>query len=219
MFKVLIADDDTNFLELAENHLGQEFEVYTADTGQTALESIRNYGIDIAIIDLHMPDGDGLFVCRELSSNNKFQKVETMILSGDIAEESKLAIFALGAADFVEKPVSFKLLAAKLRARISKIKTDTDVLRPPLLEKRDGDFYFDGKLLVLSSFEKAIFNFLLANRGYVVSRKKIYTEVWEGRSVSQRTVDVHIANLRKKLPKSVNVESVYGRGYVLNCSY
>ena len=218
--KVLIVDDDVKTVELVKLYLKRDgYKVLTAYDGVEALRLAREAHPDLIVLDLMLPDIDGLEVCRTLRGESD---VSIIMLTARTTDEDKLAGLELGADDYVTKPFSPSELAARVRAVLRRLPGE----RCPAEIKRGEltvDFvkhkaFLAGKALKLSPTEFKLLGILAREPGRVFSRAQLIDEALGYDFVGfDRTVDVHILNLRRKLEPDPNhpeyIKTVYGVGY------
>ena len=215
--KVLIADDEQDILEIVGYNLTKEgYEIYTAKDGNEALEKARQLKPDLIILDVMMPKKTGVEVCEILRSQPEFQETFIIFLTALSDEASQIKGLETGADDYVNKPISPKVLVSRVNAifrRINKedgkaIKLGNMTIDPTrfLVSIDDKDFS-----LAKKEFELL---FLLASKpGRVFLRNEILSQVWGSEViVGDRTIDVHIRKIRQKLGVDC-VTTVKGVGY------
>ena len=218
--KVLVVDDDVKTVELVKLYLTRDgYQVLTAYDGIEALRLARESRPDLIILDLMLPDIDGLEVCRILRHESD---VPIIMLTARSTDQDKLTGLGLGADDYVTKPFSLKELAARVQAVLRRLPGE----RGPE-EIRSGELsmnfikheaWFAGRPLDLTSVEFKLLGVLAREPGRVFSRTSLIEEAlgydFEG---FDRTIDVHILNLRRKLELDPShpryIKTVYGVGY------
>ena len=218
--KVLVVDDDAKTVELVKLYLKRDgYQVLTAYDGLEALRLAREDHPDLIVLDLMLPDIDGLEVCRALRNESD---VSIIMLTARTTDGNKLAGLELGADDYVTKPFSPRELAARVRAVLRRLPGE----RGPAEIKR-GELtvnfvkhkaFLAGKALNLSPTEFKLLGILAREPGRVFSRAQLIEEALGYDFVGfDRTVDVHILNLRRKLEPDPNhpeyIKTVYGVGY------
>ena len=218
--KVLVVDDDVKTVELVKLYLKRDgYQVLTAYDGLEALRLAREDHPDLIVLDLMLPDIDGLEVCRALRNESD---VSIIMLTARTTDGNKLAGLELGADDYVTKPFSPRELAARVRAVLRRLPGE----RGPAEIKR-GELtvnfvkhkaFLAGKALNLSPTEFKLLGILAREPGRVFSRAQLIEEALGYDFVGfDRTVDVHILNLRRKLEPDPNhpeyIKTVYGVGY------
>jgi len=218
--KVLVVDDDVKTVELVRLYLDRDgYQVLTAYDGVEALRLARESRPDLIVLDLMLPDIDGLEVCRTLRHESD---VPVIMLTARTTDQDKLTGLDLGADDYVTKPFSPKELAARVRAVLRRLPGE----RGPE-EIKSGELSMDfmkheawlaGRPLNLTSVEFKLLGILAKEPGRVFSRASLIEEAlgydFEG---FDRTIDVHILNLRRKLEPDPShpkyIKTIYGVGY------
>ena len=220
---ILIVDDDKKLVELVRAYLEKDgYRVLTAHDGLRALELARQKRPDLVILDLMLPGMDGLDVCRVLRAEGN--KVPIIMLTAKTTVEDRLVGLDLGADDYVTKPFSPRELMARVRAALRRLGEEQQAGRSHF---QAGDLEVDllrhetrvkGKLVHLTPKEFRLLEVLISEPGRAFSRLDLLDRVfgfdYEG---LERTVDVHVMNLRKKIEtnpsKPTYVQTVYGLGY------
>jgi two-component system alkaline phosphatase synthesis response regulator PhoP len=218
--KVLVVDDDVKTVELVRLYLKRDgYQVLTAYDGVEALRLARESCPDLIVLDLMLPDIDGLEVCRTLRHESD---VPIIMLTARTTDQDKLTGLDLGADDYVTKPFSPKELAARVRAVLRRLPGE----RGPE-EIKTGELsmnfakheaWFAGRPLDLTSVEFKLLGVLAKEPGRVFTRANLIEEAlgydFEG---FDRTIDVHILNLRRKLESDPShpkyIKTIYGVGY------
>ena len=218
--KVLVVDDDVKTVDLVKLYLERDgYQVLTAYDGVEALRLARENYPDLIVLDLMLPDIDGLEVCRTLRHESD---VPIIMLTARTTDQDKLMGLDLGADDYVTKPFSPKELAARVRAVLRRLPGE----RGPE-EIKSGELsmnfttheaWFAGRPLSLTSVEFKLLGVLAKEPGRVFSRANLIEEAlgydFEG---FDRTIDVHVLNLRRKLEPNPShpryIKTIYGVGY------
>lgn len=218
---VAIIDDESDIVDLLSHHLGKSgFEVQGFLDAGSFLEFLERKVPDLVILDLMLPDADGFDVCRELKRNEKFSHVPIIMLTAKGEETDKVLGLELGADDYVTKPFSPKELIARVRAVLRR-KAEKHAVTPltvgAILDV-DPQRYavsVEGKPVVLTSTEFKILTLLLSRKGWVFTRAQILDHLWgHEKLVLDRTIDVHIRNMRRKLGKASKfIKNLRGVGY------
>ncbi len=221
--KVLIVEDDPGIsLSLKDEFESLGYTVMKANNGQKGLTIARQKSPDLIILDLMLPVMDGYDVCREL--RNEGNRTPIIMLTAKNKEIDKVLGLELGADDYVTKPFSLRELMARVRAVLRRTSErvediDTFCFGQIELDFRRYEAKKKGKKLDLTPLQFQILKLLIRNKGEVLSRDELLDEVW-GRDnvwISHRTIDSHIANIRKKIendpanPK--HILSIRGVGY------
>jgi DNA-binding response OmpR family regulator len=222
--KILVVDDEEDILELVRYNLAKEgYRLACVTSGEQALREAKEGSPDLILLDLMLPGLDGLDVCRRLKSDPVTSVIPIIMLTAKGEEADIVTGLELGAEDYVTKPFSPRVLLARLKACLRRKRQEeadeTEVLKV-------GDFTINpsrhevlvkDKPAALTATEFRILYFLARRSGWVFSRDQIIKAVkGDDYPVTERSVDVQIAGLRKKLGSSGNsVETVRGVGYRL----
>mgnify|MGYP000940995058 FL=1 len=218
--RLLLVDDEVKILDMIDNYLRQEgFETTRASNGNEALELFRNQSFDLVVLDLMLPELDGLEVCKEI---RRFSEVPIIMLTAKNDEIDKLLGLELGADDYISKPFSLRELNARIKAVLRRSKNHslavtTIMVNNLRLEPSRFELYVNDTLLNLTPTEFKLIYTLLEYPGQVFSRlqllERAYGDIYEG---YERSIDTHISNLRRKLENAgsqISIKSVYGIGY------
>jgi len=221
--RVLVVDDDPKTVELVTAYLKRDgYTVFTADNGTEALRLAREKRPDLVVLDLMLPGLDGLEVCRALRAEST---VSIIMLTAKTGEQDKLYGLDLGADDYVTKPFSPKELAARVRAVLRRLPEETYQLGPEqveygklLINFTKHEVYLGDKPLELTPIEFRLLAVMAREPERVFNRAQIIESVagydFDG---FDRTIDVHILNLRRKLEPDPRhpryIKTVYGFGY------
>ncbi len=227
--RILVVDDERDIVELVAYNLQREgYHVLTAETGEEALRVTRSQSPDIIILDLMLPGVDGLEVCRDLKADKVTRQVPIIMLTAKGSEADIVTGLELGAADYVTKPFSPRVLLARVKAVLRReqeagIADDKPVAVGDLLiHTGRHEVTVGGNPVDLTATEFRILLFLARRPGWVFTRQQI-VDAAQGedsflpdRFVTDRSVDVHIVSLRRKLgPCASYIETVRGVGYRL----
>lgn len=221
---IAVVDDEPDILELVALHLKKAgFSVRTfPDAGQFQ-NSLTSSLPDLVVLDLMLPDTDGIDVCRDLKRDGRTAHVPVVMLTARGDELDRVLGLEIGADDYVTKPFSPKELVARVKAvlRRSEQRRTGDVIELPLdviVDPNRFEVTVGGRKAELTTTEFKILKILAERRGWVFSRDEILSRLWgDEKAVLDRTVDVHVTNLRKKLGKAGRlIENVRGVGYKLS---
>ncbi len=216
--KILIADDEPDILEIVGYNLEKEgYEVHTAKDGNEALEKAKNLNPDLIILDIMMPRKTGVEVCEMLRSQPTFQDTLIIFLTAMSDEASQIKGLEMGADDYVNKPISPKVLISRVNALFRRVNhNDTEK------SIRIGDIIIDpvkflvnikGEEMILAKKEFELVYLLASKPGRVFLRNEILSQVWGNDViVGDRTIDVHIRKVRQKLGVDC-ITTVKGVGY------
>lgn len=222
--KILVADDDREIVRLIGDSLEDEgYEVVTAYDGKQVLEHLDGSGVSLIILDVMMPEMDGLEVCRRVRNEIA---IPIILLSAKSREIDKVVGLEVGADDYLTKPFSVNELVARVKAHLRREKRNTKTLKNnqaatlsfgDLTIHRDKyEVYKNDAKVNLSTKEFQILLYLIENKNLVLSREQIYDAIWGVGSdyCDLNTVTVHIKNLRNKIgPDSDYIKTVWGVGY------
>jgi DNA-binding response OmpR family regulator len=222
--RILVAEDDPKQANLIRIYLEREgHSVLVVGDGRRALQACRERSPDLVVLDVMMPDMDGLDVCRIARAESQ---VPILLLTARSTEEDKLLGLDLGADDYVTKPYSPRELAARVRAllrRAGKAVPDAAAVRavgPLEIDAARFEVRVSGRPVALTAKEFGILEVLASEPGRVYTRAQIIDRAFGfDHDVLERTVDAHVMNLRRKIeddPAAPRyVQTVYGRGYRL----
>jgi len=214
----LIEDDDDIAFTVRLNLQREGYDVTVFDRGQEGLHAVQRGGFEFVILDLNLPDLDGLTICRELRRDPQTSNIPIMMLTARGSERDRVTGLELGADDYLPKPFSVRELVARVAAVWRRARGSGD--DPAVYD--DGELRIDeksfrvfrfGREIKLARKEFELLWMLVRNKGNVVSRERILSEVWQmSDEVETRTVDAHIRNLRKKIGAE-RIATVVGFGY------
>ncbi|QDS95558.1 Response regulator ArlR [Roseimaritima multifibrata] len=217
---VLIIEDDSSIADVISYNLRQQdYEVFTCDDGVEGLAQARRQPVDVIILDLMLPGMDGLEICRKLKADKETRKMRVLMLTAKAEESDQLVGFTLGADDYVTKPFSVKILLERVKSLCRRDTTDDydSVISAAGITIDPVKFtvHVDGTSLQLTRSEFVLLETLARNRGRVFSRGELLDAILgDGTIVMERTVDVHIRAVRRKLGERADVvETVRGVGY------
>ena len=225
--KVLLVDDEKNIIKAISRYLEKEnIEVIKAFDGKEALKKARTKNPDLIVLDLMLPEVDGLEVCRTLRNESS---VYIIMLTAKTEELDKMVGYAMGADSYVTKPFSPKVLVAKIKAALKRIKSYDENSNSNQQKIKIKDLVIDNNQKLVKKEDKEIeltgkeFNILwllASNSNHVFSRYEILEEVWGEEVISDSdTVTVHIRRLREKIESAPGepdyIKTVWGVGYKL----
>jgi DNA-binding response OmpR family regulator len=221
MKKVLIIDDETENLTLLAEMLSKEFAPITAASGKDGLALAIREVPDVVLLDINMPDMDGFEVCSRLRSQPGTRDIPVIMLTSSSNVDSRVKGLDVGADDYVCKPFHMRELIARVRARVRRhdndLKAETAVTVGNLtLEPKAQTVTIEGKSVRLTQMEFELLRYFLEHPNQVIPRAKLLGDLWPDSVVTDRTVDTHVANLRKKI-KTFNcpLTTIYKAGYIL----
>ncbi len=220
--RILVVDDEEDLLELIRYNLGKEgYQVCCVSTGEMALREVRSQVPDLILLDLLLPAVDGLSVCKILKSDPETQQIPIVMVTAKTEEADIVAGLELGADDYVTKPFSPRVLLARVRAvlrrKLARSLDDQSSTKVHELVIHPGrhEVLLRGEPIDLTFTEFRLLQFLARKPGWTFSRSQIVDAVkGEDYPVTERSVDVQVAGLRKKLGKLGSyIETVRGVGY------
>jgi len=227
---VLIVDDENTIRELLREILSPYFLIIEASNGQEALAKAVQEQPDLVVCDIRMPKMNGIECCRRLRSQSETKWIPVLILTAFDDQSQQLEAFAEGADDFLLKPFKAKELIARICSklkRLEEIRSGHFIAKPALepavldcgnlrVVMNRLEVSIEGRVVPLSALEFKLTRFFIENRNTLLSREAILKSVWGHFDVADRTVDTHVASLRRKL-KGFNYSfvSVYSAGYML----
>lgn len=222
--KILIIDDEKLLVKGLRKSLEQEgFKVSVAYNGQEGLDVFETGGFDFVILDLMLPELDGISVCKHIRQSSD---VPIIMLTAKDSDIDKILGLELGADDYMTKPFNTRELIARIRAitrRLEKIEKGYEI-QSNIYESADlkvdaesRTVYRDSVKIELTPKEFDILELLIRNKGRVFSREKIFELIWQEPCLDTRTIDVHVKNLRDKLKEpgsdSTMIKTKWGIGY------
>jgi DNA-binding response OmpR family regulator len=218
---VAVVDDEPDIVELVTVHLEKAgYRIKGFGEASAFFRFIERTVPDIVILDLMLPDMDGLEICKRMRGDSRWSGVPIIMLTARTGETDKVLGLELGADDYVTKPFSPRELLARVRAVLRRPQTRAEgrVVRIGDLVVMDLERFevsVQGRKVELTPTEFRILAFLASNSGRVLSRDRILDHLWgHEKAVIDRTVDVHIRNIREKLRKAARViKNVRGVGY------
>jgi DNA-binding response OmpR family regulator len=213
---VLLVEDEPSVGELVRGYLAKDgYSVVWARTGEDALVELGRHPVRLVLLDIGLPGKDGFDVCREIRARSR---VPIMMLTARDEEPDKVVGFELGADDYITKPFSPRELVARMKAvlRRSESQQQGDIveLGDVVLDRESRDVTVAGKLVELTAKEFDLLAYFISNSGAVLSRDLLLDRVW-GITYpgGTRTVDVHVAQLRRKLARPDLIRTLRGAGY------
>lgn len=221
MKRILIVDDDTDNLALLADMLKSHFEPLTAPGGRDGIQlAVRNQP-DLILLDINMPDLDGFEVCKKLREQPSTRKIPIVMLTTASGLDSRVKGLDIGADDYITKPFQIKELLARINARLRRHdmeeKSDSVMQLGNLkLEPKSCQVWVNEESIKLTQMEFELLRYFIEHPNQVIARNKLLGDLWPDAIVTDRTVDTHIANLRKKIKDfTCPLTTIYGAGYIL----
>jgi DNA-binding response OmpR family regulator len=223
MKKIVLIEDDQDLYSLVQYNLEKEgFTVAGSQTGRGALELCRRERPDLVVLDIMLPDSDGLEICRAIRNHSELAPVPVIFLTARASETDRIVGLELGANDYIVKPFFVRELIARIKIHfrgqppVSKLLKSGDLE----LDRARCRVHLNGQEVSLTATEFRLLEFLMSRPGVVFSREQLLDAVWgHDRAVTDRTVDVYILRLRQKIEtdeSSPFIRSVRGFGYSFN---
>lgn len=218
--KILLVDDEPDILEIVGYNLKNEgYKIYTAKNGIEAIESASKHTPHLIILDIMMPEMDGIEACEKIRATNGLENVLITFFTARSEDYSQMAGFDVGADDYITKPIKPKVLISKIKAllrRVDDVNTsDSDKISIGefIIDREEYVIVKNGEKLSLPRKEFELFALLASKPGKVFKRDDILNQVWGNDVVvGGRTIDVHIRKLREKLGDD-HFKTVKGVGY------
>jgi len=223
MKKIVLIEDDQDLFSLVEYNLTKEgFVVAGSQTGKGALDLCRRERPDLVILDIMLPDSDGLEICKAIRANSELASIPVIFLTARASETDRIVGLELGANDYIVKPFFVRELIARVKIHfrgqppVSKLLKSGDLE----LDRARCRVHLNGEEITLTATEFRLLEFLMSRPGVVFSREQLLDAVWgHDRAVTDRTVDVYILRLRQKIEADESnpfIRSVRGFGYSFN---
>jgi len=221
--KILLVDDDPDILQfLSYNIKNEGYEIETAENGIEALKKLDVFKPDLIILDVMMPEMDGIETCKEIRKIPEFSDTLITFLTARGEDYSQIVGFESGADDYITKPIRPKVLISKLKALMRRQnfsnnqKTILEVSNRLVIDKERYLIIIDSEEIALPRKEFEIVSFLASKPQKVFTREEIYEHIW-GKNiyVGDRTIDVHIRKIRQKIGEDI-IKTVKGVGYKID---
>jgi two-component system phosphate regulon response regulator PhoB len=220
--KILIIEDEPDIRKTLEYNISREgYKVVSASSLSEGKEQINSSDFSLILLDLMLPDGSGLDLCREIKSDKDKSSTPIIILTAKDDEVDKVVGFELGADDYVTKPFSVRELILRIKAILKRGESKKETLE---VQRQFGELSMDidshevfvnSEQIILTALEFRLLRQLVDRRGRVQSREQLLSDVWGySAEVTTRTVDTHIKRLREKLgTMGKYVQTIRGVGY------
>jgi two-component system, OmpR family, alkaline phosphatase synthesis response regulator PhoP len=219
---ILIVDDEPDILEFIHYNLLKEgYTVSMASSGLEALAKAKEKLPDLILLDIMMPEMDGIEVCSELRANPRYTNTVIAFLTARNEDFTQIAGFDVGADDYINKPIKPRLLLSRIKALLRRkveAASDNNIRQVGDLgiDQEKYLIYSNGETINLARKEFELINLLASKPGKVFSRQEIFNKVWGyDVIVGDRTIDVHIRKLREKIGMD-SIKTVKGIGYKLD---
>ena len=222
-YRILLVDDENDILEFVSYNLQKEgFKVYTASNGASAIKLAEEVMPHLILLDVMMPEMDGIETCQVIRSNPKFNNILVAFLTARGEDYSQIAGFDAGGDDYISKPIKPKVLVSRIKALLKR--TDSSRSEDVVYDaqecvagiKMDRERFVvvkEGEDLVLPKKEFELLALLHSKPNKVFTREEIFSSIWgDNIIVGDRTIDVHIRKLREKIGDDY-IKTIKGVGY------
>ncbi len=224
MKKIVLIEDDTDLYSLLRYNLEKEgFAMAGAQTGKGAIELCRRERPDLILLDIMLPDSDGLDICKGIRSHPDLAHIPVIFLTARASEADRIVGLELGANDYIVKPFFIRELIARIKTQFRGQATPPKLIRsgPIELDRSSCRVRLHGEEITLTATEFRLLEYLMSRPGVVFSREQLLDAVWgQDRAVTDRTVDVYVLRLRQKVETDPGnpqmIRSVRGFGYSFN---
>ena len=219
---ILVVDDEIEIADLVELYLKNEgYDVYKTYNSEQALKIINQRNIDLAILDIMMPNIDGFTLCQKIRQKHKFPII---MLTAKISDADKIKGLNIGADDYITKPFMPLELLARVKAQLRRYKNYNQnqskiiAIKDLTIDKDKHECLKNGKKINLTPTEFSILSLLAESENKVITTKQLFEKIWQEPYYpsSSATIMVHIRHLREKLgetPKQKYIETIWGVGY------
>ena len=220
--QILITEDERDLLDtLYYNFKKENYDVFTASSGKEAIEIIDRQSIDLAILDIMLPDMSGLDVCKHIKINRSESHTAVIILTARGEEIDRILGFELGADDYVVKPFSIRELTLRVSSlfkRNENLNKDNNIIFGDISINLDSHTVkISDQVIKLTIKEFNLLHVLIKNKEKVMTRERLLNKAWNyNQDITTRTVDTHIRRVREKIKASyVSIETIRSLGYMI----
>jgi two-component system, OmpR family, alkaline phosphatase synthesis response regulator PhoP len=222
--RIVIIEDEKDIVDLVRYNFRKEgFDVESFSSGKEGLEYVRKNSADLVLLDIMLPDLDGIEICKRVRADERLKGLSIIFLTAKGEEIDRVVGLEIGADDYVVKPFSPRELVARVKAVLRRQeqalgKAEVIEVSGLRLDSRTREVTLHGRSIQLSALEFRLLYFLASQPRRVFSREQLLDNVWgRDRFVTPRTVDVHVRRLREKIEKQEGephfVQTVRGSGY------
>ncbi|MFW5658088.1 MAG: response regulator transcription factor [Bacteroidota bacterium] len=222
-YKILLVDDEPDILEFLTYNLQKEgFQISSVSSGKQAINTAKNLQPHLILLDVMMPEMDGIETCEELRRNEELDQTIIAFLTARGEDYSQIAGFEAGGDDYITKPIKPKVLVSRVKALLKRYgnANEEEPVDDPIIKKNDliidrERFLVikDGKEMIFPKKEFELLNLLISKPEKVFTRDEIFHKVWgDNIVVGDRTIDVHVRKLREKIGDK-HIKTVKGVGY------
>ncbi|SIO40630.1 response regulator transcription factor [Chitinophaga niabensis] len=215
--KILVVDDEMDILEIISYNLKSAgYETVTAKDGLEAIQKAKIFRPDLIMLDIMMPNKNGIDTCKEIRKLPEFKETMVLFLTALNDEKSEIEGLNMGADDYIAKPIKPKLLVSRINAlfrRLNKVEEQQMHLGDLIIDREKFTVTYKGVEIILAKKEFELLQLLASKPGRVFLRNEILNQVWGTEViVGDRTIDVHIRKIRQKLGVDL-ITTVKGVGY------
>ncbi|MDF1513198.1 MAG: response regulator transcription factor [Anaerolineae bacterium] len=224
-YKILVVDDDWEIIRILRSYLEQAgYVVLTANSGNQAIQILREHKPDLLILDLMLPDKDGWDITKMIRADTRLAATPIIMLTARVSDSDKIVGLELGADDYITKPFNAREVVARIKALLRRVTLGQDLTNQVLrvhdieLDVDGHEVIVSGQIVELTPTEFKLLQALMENTGHTLSREELL-EIGMGYAYEGmgRTLDTHIRNLRQKIesdPKKPRyIQTIYGIGY------
>lgn len=215
--KILVVDDEADILEIISYNLKSAgYNTVTAKDGSEAIQKAKIFRPDLIMLDIMMPNKNGIDTCKEIRKLPEFKETMVLFLTALNDEKSEIEGLNMGADDYIAKPIKPKLLVSRINAlfrRLNKVEEQQMHLGDLIIDREKFTVTYKGQEIILAKKEFELLQLLASKPGRVFLRNEILNQVWGTEViVGDRTIDVHIRKIRQKLGVDL-ITTVKGVGY------
>ena len=220
--KILVVDDEPDIIEFLKYNLEREnYQVFTAQNGREAIKMAEKEHPNLIVLDLMMPEMDGVDVCRSLRQNSDFDSTIIAFLTARVEDYSQIAALDVGGDDYITKPIRPRVFLSRINALLRRLeKNESQIEKSSIISfdnlvinKENVTVQVDNEIVNLAKKEFELLLLLVSKPGKVFTREEIFNKIWGADViVGNRTIDVHIRKLREKIGEDM-VKTVKGIGY------
>lgn len=215
-YTILLVDDEKDILEFLSYNLSKEgYRVFTANNGEEAIKLTRDIKPSLILLDVMMPEIDGIEVCQIIRKDLNIQQPIVAFLTSRSEDYSQIAGFEAGADDYIAKPIRTRLLLSKVDSLLRRFNTTTppEIQNRIVINREKFLIELEGNDVILPKKEFELLELLASRPGKVFTRDQILATVWGNETiVTERTIDVHVRKLREKLGNDY-IRTIKGVGY------
>lgn len=220
--KLLVVDDEADIRSIIMEYMADSFDIETAANGKEALEKVKSFRPDVIVMDMMMPEMDGVEACKRLREQDYSRHIPVLMLTAANTSHDRMKAYDFGVDDYMSKPFELEELKIRLFSKVKRAHqiqnkmSDKIVIGNLSLDDVKREVIIAGQNIDLSPVEYGIIKLLMNSVEQVVSREKIMKTVWADEAKNDRLIDAHMTALRKKVAAfDGDFQTVYGAGYRL----